>query len=288
MTATAQTLELIEVSIDPIARPTHSLIVADRAFMTALRQAEAAVAAMKITDAQSAQAAADKQIELTKAGTFLEKSRKELKAPYLLLMDHIDLKAKGPKGRIETLKGVLSIMQTNWTAELRRLAEEAEKARQAELRRLEAVRLAEEKAAKEKADKIAEGLRLKQEADAKAAEEARIAGLPVPEPIVEEVWEEEAPDPIVKTATELAIEAVRFAPAPVITKASGVREVVVLFPHIVEINLVPEMFVTKTLKLAAVQSTFCRSFRKGDKLPECPGIRFEIQESTVSTGKGAF
>lgn len=288
MTAPAQTLELIEVSIAEIARPNHSLIVADSKFMATLKQVEATVATLKITDTQSSQQAADLLSRLTSAGTALEKSRVQIKAPYLNLMRAVDDAAKAPQARIDAAKRTLSSAQVVYSAEQRRLAEEAEKARQAELRRLEAIRLAEEKAAKEKADKIAQELRLKQEADAKAAEEARLAGLPVPEPVIEEVWEEEAPEPIVKTATELAIEAVRFAPVAAPVKAQGVREVTTLVPFITDVNLLPDCFVEKSAKIAAIRSTFCSGFRKGDKLPELRGCRFDVQTTTQSTGKAQF
>lgn len=289
MTAPAQTLELIEIPITEIARPNHSLILADIKFLATLKTVEATVASLTITDAQSAQCAADLLTRLTSAGSALEKQRVALKAPYLTLMKAIDEAAKAPAFRIEAAKRTLSTAQTNFAIAQRKLAEEAERARQAELDRLERLRLAEEKAAREKAARIAEDLRLKQEADAKAAEAARVAGLPPPPPpIVEEVWDEEVPEAPQKTETEKQIEAVRYAPAPVVVKASGVREIVVLYPHCEDINKVPDAFVKKEFKLAAVQATFCRGWKDGDTLPVLDGVRFEIQRSTVSTGKSGF
>lgn len=288
MNNTAETLELIEVPIADIARPTHSLIVADSKFLASLKTVESTVAAFKITDAVSLQAAADLQTRLTGAGGLLERTRVQLKAPYLALNKMIDAAAQPVQARIDLAKRALSVMQVNYSAEQRRLAEEAERNRQAELRRLEQIRLQEEAAAKKKADEIAEQVRLKNEAATKLAEQARIAGLPVVQAVEEECWD--APEPVVvmKSETEVAIDRLKYAPVAAPVKAQGVREVVTLFPHLVDINLVPEPFITKTLKLAAIQATFCRSFKKGDKIPECSGIRFEVQESTVATGKGAF
>ena len=148
MTAPAQTLELVSVDIAPIARPTHNLIVADAAFLSTLKAVEATVAALKITDAISLQAAADMQARLTTAGKTLENTRVQLKAPFLALNKQIDAAAQPVQLRIDLAKRALSIAQTNYVAEQRRLAEEAERARQAELRRLEAIRVAEEAAAK--------------------------------------------------------------------------------------------------------------------------------------------
>jgi len=285
----AQTLELIEVPISEIARPNHSLILADASFMTTLKQVEGTVAAIKITDAQSAQQAADLLTRLTKAGSALEKQRQALKAPYLTLMTQIDAAAKGAANRIDSAKRTLSKLQTDFAIEQRRIAEEQERLRQAELRRLEEQRQAEEKAAKEKADKIAADLKAQQEAAAKVAEAARLAGLPVTPVLVIEDWGDDLPAaPIQKTAIELEIERVKFAPAPVVAKPSGVRIITTLFPFVENVALLPDMFVDRIPKIAAIRSTFCAGFKPGDPLPVLSGCRFEIQTSTQSTGKAQF
>lgn len=275
MTAPAQPLELVEIPIAEIARPNHSLILADANFMSTLKQVEGTVASIKITDAQSAQQAADLLTRLTKAGTALEKQRVALKSPYLTLMTQIDAAAKGASNRIDAAKRTLSKLQTDFAIEQARIAREAEEQRKRDLAALEAKLAQERKDAEEKARKIAEELAAK---------------APVAAAVEEENFDECFPTvyPMEKTETEKAIEAVKFAPAPAVVKPTGLREVVTLFPHLVDINIVPDMFVTKTLKLAALQSTFCRSHKKGDKFPECPGIRFEEQITHVSTGKAGF
>ena len=289
MTAPAQTLELVSVDIAPIARPTHNLIVADAAFLSTLKAVEATVAALKITDAISLQAAADMQARLTTAGKTLENTRVQLKAPFLALNKQIDAAAQPVQLRIDLAKRALSIAQTNYVAEQRRLAEEAERARQAELRRLEAIRVAEEAAAKKKADEIAEQVRKQNEAAAKLAEEARLAGLPVVVIAEEENWDEiEEPVTVMKSATELEIERLKYAPVAAPVKAQGVREVVVLFPIVRDVSKLPEMFFTRTAKLAAIQSVFCKGWRDSDPIPVLDGVEFEVQRSTQSTGKGAF
>lgn len=287
MTPPAQTLELVSVDIAPIARPSHNLIVADAAFLSTLKAVEATVASLKISDAQSAQQAADLQSRLTGAGKTLENTRVQLKAPFLALNKQIDAAAQPVQLRIDLAKRALSVAQTNWIQERRRLAEEQERARLAELRRLEAIRLAEEAAAKKKADEIAEQVRKENEARAKVVEAARVAGLPIEVP--EEVWDEPIePEPIQKTETEVAIERLKYAPVATVIKSVGVREVTTLVPFVTDVNKLPDCFVDKTPKLSAIRQTFCAGFRKGDALPVLDGCRFEVQTTTQSTGKGGF
>jgi len=289
MSDPAQPVEIVEVSIAEIARPSHSLILADGAFLATLRTVEATVASLKITDAQSSQQAADLLGRLTKAGTALEKQRQELKRPYLDLMSKIDAAAKAPAERIAQAKRTLSSLQTTFAQEQARIAREAEEKRQKEIKELEEKVAREKKEAEEKAAKIAADLKAQQEAADKVRAEAEKAGLPV---VVVEDWDEApAPEPftIVKTEAEVALERVRFAPAPVATKAPvGVRTVVTLFPHVEDVNLLPDYFIEKTAKIAAIRSTFCNGWKEGDKIPECAGVRFEVQRSTQSTGRSTF
>ena len=288
MTTPAETLELIEVPVAEIARPNHSLIVADTAFMTTLKQVEGTVSSIKITDAQSAQQAADLLTRLTKAGTALEKQRVALKAPYLALMTQIDTAAKGAATRIDSAKRTLSKLQTDFAIDQDRIAREAEQKRLADLAALEAKLAKERQDAADKAAAIAEQVRKENEARAKIVEAARVAGLPI---IEEEDWgdaESVEPEPVVKTETELEIERVKFAPAPVAVKAQGVRTITTLVPFIENVALLPDMFVERIPKIAAIRSTFCAGFKSGDAIPVLAGCRFEIQTSTQSTGKAGF
>ncbi len=288
MSDQATVLELVEIQIDPIARPSHSLILADTAFMTTLKQVESTVETIKITDAQSAQQAADLLTRLTKAGTALEAQRVAIKRPYLTLMAAVDAAAKVPQARIDAAKRTLSKLQTDFAMEQARLARELEIKRLKDLADLEAKLARERKEAADKAAAIAEQVRREQEERAKVVEAARVAGLPVEET---EDWGDTVtvdPEPVAKTATEIEIEAVRFAPAPVVAKPVGVKTVVTLFPRVKDIDLIPAPFITKTFKLAAAQATFCRGWREGDKLPECPGLEFEIQREVRSTGAAGF
>ncbi len=284
----AQTLELVEIPIAEIARPNHSLILADNKFLSTLRTVEATVAGLKITDAQSAQQAADLLQRLTSAGTTLEKSRTMLKAPYLALMKQIDEAARAPQARIDVAKRSLSQAQTAFAQEQTRIAREAEQKRLADIAALEAKLAKERKDAADKAALIAEQVRKEQEQKAAEAEKARIAGIV---PVEEENWDlpaEPVPEVVQKTETEKQIEAIRHAPAPVVAKPSGIREVVTLYPHLVDIDQVPDCFVQKTLRLAQIQSVYCKGFKDGDKIPVVSGIRFEVQRTTQSTGRGGF
>ena len=93
---------------------------------------------------------------------------------------------------------------------------------------------------------------------------------------------------MMKSATELEIERLKYAPVAAPVKAQGVREVVVLFPIVRDVSKLPEMFFTRTAKLAAIQSVFCKGWRDSDPIPVLDGVEFEVQRSTQSTGKGAF
>jgi hypothetical protein len=257
--------------------------------MTTLKSVEATVSTLKIHDAQSAQQAADLLTRLTGAGRVLEKTRTDLKAPYLALNKQIDDAARGPQARIERLKRTLDTAQTAFSAEQARLAREAEAKRQADLRALELKLAQEKKEADDRAAAIAEQVRKQAEAAEEARKQAVAAGIPIVE---EEVWDEEEAvvpeEPPQKSETEKAIEAVRFAPAVAVVRSSGVREVTTLVPFVVDVNKLPDMFVDKTARIAQIRSVFCAGFKAGDPMPILEGCRFEIQTSTQSTGRNTF
>lgn len=288
----AQPPELVEpLHVALVATVPHlPLILCNGSFMGTLKQVEAQTKGLTvIKDAVGNQSAANLLQRATSAGTQLNKQRLELVKPFQDQIDAINAAAKGPAGRLDAVKSSLKTSQTNFNNEQRRLAEEAERARQAELQRLEEIRLSEEKAAQQKAVQISEQIRKQNEAAAKLVEEARLAGLPVVV-IAEEENFDEAPEPvaIVKTETERQIEAIRFAPVVAPIKASGVREVTALVPFVTDVAALPDIFVDRIPKIAAIRSTFCSGFKKGDAIPVLSGCRFEVQTSTQSTGKSAF
>ncbi len=136
--------------------------------------------------------------------------------------------------------------------------------------RLEEMRLNEERDAQEKADKLAK----------------EIATRPAP---AQPVWDDDEPvAPPQPTATEVAIAAVKFAPAPVVAKPVGVRFRVSLVPVVVDARLLPEHFVERLPKMAAIKSTFCSGYKEGDPLPACPGVEFRVDKTVESTGRAMF
>lgn len=269
---------MIEEIHVPVATPVLPLILADQKFLRTLAEIELQAAAVKITDAQSAQHAANLQIRLTDAGKKLNEAKLALKRPFIDINAKIDETARGPQQRIEETKKILRIAQIQWDLDQRRIASEAEEKRQAELKRLEAIRAAEEAAAKKRAAEIA--------AEAKRlADEAAKAGAPE---VMDVDFGDEPMEPPPKTATELEIERVKFAPAPVAHKPVGVAIRVSLRHKVDKIADLPDAFVIKTANDAGIRATFCNGYKDGEPLPVCPGVTFWVERTPVSTGKVGF
>lgn len=272
-----------------LPQPQLPLVLCSTGFMTTLANAEAEAKSLTtIKDAVGAQAAASLLQRATTAKNQLNKQRLELTRVYQQQIDVINAAAKVPDGRLDNIKRMLSKAQTDFALEQARLTREAEAKRLKDLADLEAKLAKERKEAADKAAAIAEQVRKDAEAAQKLRDEAIKAGLPIVE---EEVWVEEEPAEVEvpqKSATELAIEAVKFAPAVEVVKAAGVRMIVTLCPHVRDVNKLPDMFVTKTAKLAAIQSVFCRQWADGDPIPVLDGVEFEVQRSTQSTGRSVF
>lgn len=274
MSAVDQTITL------PAITPATPLILCSSGFLHTLATVERDVANIAVGDAQAAQLASTLLQRLTKAGTELEKARAELKAPFIAKGREIDDAAKAPALRIEAAKTVIKGKVTQWQLEEQRKARVAEEARQAELRRLEALRLAEERAAAEKAAALA------RQAAENAARLREAAAPTIDVDFDDGPAEPHEPPP--KTETELAIEAVRFAPAAVAVKPSGLAFKCSLRIASVDVHKLPDVFVVKTANQMAIRSTFCTGWREGQPLPECAGVVFEIDRTPVSTGKAVF
>lgn len=272
-------LEVLDVALTPLPSP---LRLAEPAFLRGLREIEAQLAGLKVTDATSQQLAANLQVRLTKAGTLLDQTRKTLKAPFKAQADAIDRAAEGPLARIDVSKTLVKSALVAYDNRLRAEAAEVERKRQVELARLEALRVAEEKAA---AIKTAELARL--------ADEARKAAALVAPPVVDdfsfgEPDPEPAQPPPPKTETEKQIEAVRYAPVVAQPKPIGITYRTTLVPTVKDVKLLPEMFCERTPKLRAIISTFCAGWRPEDPIPVCPGVSFEVRRDPVASGKEVF
>ncbi len=250
--------------------PPAPFTLATQGFLATLAQVEADIKAMTVTDAESAQAAANLQTRLTAAGTALERQRKALKDPFIEAGRAIDNAAKAPAARIEAAKSKIKVLLTEFDNAERAKAAEAERVRQAELLRLEEQRRTEEAERKRKED------------EAKAAADALAKASQV------EVMDFDDAPPPAPTETEKAIQAIQSAPAVVAAKPSGVRFRVLLVATVTDISKLPDQFIEKTAKMAAIRATYCNGYKDGDPLPVVPGVKFEISRSPVSTGAPQF
>jgi hypothetical protein len=264
-----------QITFEPIL-PVVPMVLADAKFLSTLAEVEAQVSQLKITDALSAQHAANLQVRLTAAGKKLDEARLAIKRPFLDISKLIDDVAKAPNERIEEAKKKLRHAQIQWDIDQRRRADEAEAARKAELERLEKIKAQEDAEAKRKTEELAK----------LAAENAAKSTVPV----MDVDFGDEPPPtpPPQKTETEKKIEAVKFAPAPVIQKPTGIAFRVSLRHRVDNINELPDAFVVKTVNDTLIRSTFCNGYKENEPLPVCPGITFYVERTTYSTGKDAF
>lgn len=267
------------LQVELVPAPPLPLVLADSVFLSALKQVEGQVATFKITDAQSAQAAADLQTRLTNAGSKLEKARVALVAPYLAQQRAINTAAEGPADRITAAKKTLSNLQTAWAVAEQQRARIAEQERQKQLAALEAQRVKEAEA---EAARVAELQRQADEVAATAAKGVKIFDFDAedePEP---------APEPVQPTQTEERIAQLQAAPVVVAPRPVGVRLVVKLVAVVTDVDLLPNIFVKKEPKMSAIQTAYCAGYREGMPLPVCAGVRFEVSRTTESTGRGGI
>lgn len=263
-------LEVLDVEVTPLPSP---LRLAQPAFLSSIKECETQIATLKITDTASAQLAATLQARLTTADKMLEATRKKLKDPVLEQGRKIDEAARAPAARIQAAKTALSRAQVAYMDEQQRIAQRIERERQAELQRLERIRLAEESEAKRKTDELA----------LQAAEAAKKSKAPEID-----IDDDEPAAPPPKTETEKAIETLKHTPAVLPAKSAGVAYKVRLIHRVESVALLPEPFVTKTANDAAIRATYCSGWKEGDPIPTVPGVRFEVDKQVVSTGKAVF
>lgn len=262
------------ITLSPVL-PAEPIILCNSGFLHTLATVEREVAGIAITDAASAQAAANLQVRLTAAAKALEDARTKLKAPFIAKGREIDEAAKAPATRIEQAKrGINSKLVQFQQAEAER-ARKAEQARQAELDRLQKLRDEEARIAREKAAEVA---RLAMEAAAKSTA-----------PVVELDFDEVPTSlDIPKTEIEKQIDAVRHAPAVVAAKPEGVRFTCKLIIDTVDASKLPDQFVVREPKLAAIRSLYCVGWKEGEPIPECPGVTFKVDRMSTSTGRSVF
>lgn len=255
------------------------MVLCEAPWTNALKAIEARIMVHKVIDAATQQVASDMLRRLTTAGTQLEEARKTIKEPYLAAGRAIDEAAIGPRTRIEAAKKRLQAGITAFAqAEADRVAAE-ERARQAEIRRLEAEAQKERDRLKAIADKAAaeaaEALRL-----ADAAKVPDALGIEEEEPPAPPA---EPPPPAAKTDAEVRLEQAVHAPAPVAAKAVGWAMRVTLEIAHVDAEKLPAPFVQRVPLTGLIKSTYCTGWSDGQSIPECPGVVFEIKRTPVST-----
>lgn len=257
------------ITVAPVT-PATPIVVCDSKFLSTLTAVEYEVASLKIADAQAAQAASGLLGRLTSAGSALEKARATLKAPFIAKGREIDEAAKAPAKRIEEAKDQIKRKVADYQEAQRKAAEEAEKARLAEIKRLEAI------AAKEEAERQRKAAEMAAKAAASAA------------PIVDVDFDDEAPAPAQKSATEIALEHAKHAPAVVVEKPVGLAFKARLIIASVDVAKLPEPFIVRTPNERLLRETFCVGWKDGDPIPDVAGVAFKVDRQVASTGRSAF
>ncbi len=279
-----------EIIIQPVT-PNAPVALCNAGFLSTLAQVEREITALAVTDAQTSQAAANLQQRLTKAGTTLESERKRLTQPFLDKQREIAAAAQAPAARIDAAKRAVGKKLVDFKTEQDRLAQIAENNRQAELRRLEAIRQAEIVAEqKRQAELVRQAQELKRVQDEEAAKRP-------PAPVVVDLDDEEPddvpdePEPVaapVKTETEKAIEAVRYAPVVAARAPVGVAFRARLVHKVTDVNKLPDSLVIRTPNDKGIRALFCEQWKDGAPLPVVPGVEFTVDRTAASTGRGAF
>jgi hypothetical protein len=275
------------ITLAPVIPPAP-YVLGDTKFVATLAEVEGRVKALKVTDSVTAQACADLQVRLTRAGKTLNDCRLTLLRPLMDAQALINSTAKPVSTRIEASIASLKAMQTAYDDEQQRKAAKIEAERQAELARLEAIRVAEENEAARKAKEIADA--------AAKVESERIAKLTADQKATEaelgfvedEPAPELPPEPVQKTETEQKIEALKYAPVVVAAKPVGVAFRVTLRIKSIDVMKLPEAFVTRTAKEAAIRQLCCVGWKEGQPIPVLQGVTFEIDKQPISTGRAEF
>ena len=203
---------------------------------------------MSVTDAESAQAAADFMRSATALAKEIESARTEANAPALALQRAINAAVKEPAAKLDAAKRTLQRKVGEWQAEQDRKRRETEVLRLKELARIEAEK------------------RRAEEEQRRREEEAREANLPPPPPM---------PAPV---AQDVVLPAVPL----VAQKIAGVRMRSTLTFEIVDASQLPEALTVRLPDSAKIRAQFCQLWREGDPIPDVPGLRFAVDRKAVS------
>lgn len=274
------------ITLAPVIPPAPLILVDDK-FVSTLVDVETRIQSIAINSPAEAQVVVDIQVRLTNAGKSLEDTRLALVRPYIDAQSQINGAAKPVAIRIEAAKRVIKDHLSSWQFRQEEIAKAEARNRQMELNRLEAIRVAEAKAAADKAAVIA-----KEAADKEAA---RLAKLSAEQKAREAEFDfDEAPEdlpptpPPQKTETEKQIDAVKFAPVVAPTKLAGVMFRVTLKAKVIDVFALPEIFVKREAKEVAIRQAFCVGWKEGQPIPVCEGIEFAVDRQPIATGRDEF
>lgn len=275
------------ITLTPVVPPAPLVLVDDK-FVSTLAAVEKQLQEISVNSQAEAQVAADIQIRLTRAGTDLEKAREVLVRPYLDAQAMINGASKPIKNRIDAAKTLLKDHLSSWQFRQEEVAKAAERDRLLELQRLEAIRRKEEQDAKDKAAAIAkaaadaEAFRL---AKLTAEQKAREAEFDFEDEVPEDLPPAEPPP---KTATEKAIDAIKFTPVVAAAKPVGITYRVTLKVKVTDVFKLPEIFVKREAKEGAIRQAFCTGWRENDPIPECEGLEFTVDKQPIASNYEKF
>ncbi|MDR2673345.1 MAG: hypothetical protein LBC18_00345 [Opitutaceae bacterium] len=251
--------------------PVLPLVLVDERFIAHLDRLATKVEALKITNVAAAQSAANLLVEITDLGRQLDRNRAAAKRPFLDINSAIEAAARAPAGTLAQLKAGVQKHIAEWDADLRRRAEESERARQAEIARLKEEKRRQDEEAKRTAAELAASL----PAGAAAAAldlDFEDDGIPA--------------EPAPKSEIEKQIEALKYAPPAVSTAApAGVQYRSRLLFTVTDIAKLPEQFITRSANEKLIREVFVVGFKDGDPLPSLPGVEFKVDRVPVSTGR---
>lgn len=100
--------------------------------------------------------------------------------------------------------------------------------------------------------------------------------------------DDEEPAVVEKTETEKQIEAIQHAPVVVAPKPVGIAYRTTLVATVVDAAKLPDVFVERVPKLAAIRAVYCTKWQEGQPMPVCEGVTFTIDKQPVSTGRAKF
>ena len=253
-----------EVVVSARELPAGTLVLVDDSFVAHLNETEEITRTLIVRDDVTQTRAANLLNELTKAATQVEKTRKQLKQPFLDFGRKIDGAADTVVGRISTLKGLLSGKLTKFQMEEEAKARELERERQAEIRRLE------EKARR---DLEAERKRLADEAEKIRASMPKVQEMDF-----------EMPAAAAPTAVEARIAQMQATPAVVAAKPAGARWIVGLKFTVEDANKLPADYQIVTANLPKLRG-LTAGWKEGQPIPSVPGCKFYEDRQFVGTGR---